>query len=115
MPRYHRNDSETLQDERLALQFLCANPAASAAQKLKSRLSSYKWRNADHSVVFEALTRLNFAATAAQLREQLPAQLTRLGFPDVNYEVFFEGQIPKESEIPALTETLRRGATSAPR
>jgi hypothetical protein len=109
------NATEIFEAEQLLLKFLCAHPAAATAQEIKSQLSSYKWRNPDHSVVFEALNRLNSARTATQLREQLPAQLTRLGFPDVNYEIYFEGKIPEERQIPALIETLRRAATSPPR
>jgi hypothetical protein len=104
------NATEILHTEQLILKFLCASPAAGTAQDLKSSLASYKWHTHDHSVVFEALQRLSSASTPAQLREQLPAQLTRMGFPDVNYEIFFEGEIPEVNELPALVKTLLRVA-----
>jgi hypothetical protein len=113
LPRYHRNASETLHDEQLALQFLCTNPGGAAAHKLKSRLSTYKWRSADHSVVYEALNHLSSASTAAQLREQLPAQLTRLGFPDIDYRIYLEGEISEGHKLPDLVKTLLRVARAS--
>jgi hypothetical protein len=113
LSRYHRNDRETLQDEQLVLQYLCTNPGAAAAHKLKSRLSTCQWRSADHSAVFEALQRLSSASTAAQLREQLPAQLTRLGFPDLDCEIYFEGEISEGHKLPDLVRTLLRVARAS--
>jgi hypothetical protein len=51
-------------------------------------LRAHRWQNPEHRVVFEALTLLP-GRQAADLREQLPAQATRMGFPDVNWDHYF--------------------------
>jgi hypothetical protein len=53
-----------------------------------------------HRVVFEALTALPGRQPSA-LREQLPAQATRMGFPDVNWQNYFAAP----ADAPAI-ETL---------
>ena len=114
MPDHPRNN-DTLNAEQSVLRFLCANLAAPAAQEARSALSGYSWRSTDHAVIFEALGRLTAARADSEFREQFPAHLTRMGFPDLSYEIYFEGKIPKESEIPELVDNLRRGANPTPR
>jgi hypothetical protein len=53
-----------------------------------SGLLSYCWHDTEHRVVFEALARLP-GRDAAELQRQLPAQATRMGFPDVRWETYF--------------------------
>jgi hypothetical protein len=53
-----------------------------------SGLRSYCWHDTEHCVVFEALARLP-GRDAVELRRQLPAQATRMGFPDVRWEIYF--------------------------
>lgn len=53
-----------------------------------AQLRAHRWQNPEHRVVFEALTLLP-GRSAADLREQLPAQATRMGFPDINWDTYF--------------------------
>jgi hypothetical protein len=53
-----------------------------------AKLRAHHWQNPDHRVVFEALTILPGRNTT-ELREQLPAHATRMGFPDVNWDHYF--------------------------
>ncbi|MFZ0583224.1 MAG: hypothetical protein WA690_13265 [Candidatus Acidiferrales bacterium] len=53
-----------------------------------SELLLHNWQDAEHRIVFEALARLP-GRDAAELRRQLPAQATRMGFPDVQWETYF--------------------------
>jgi hypothetical protein len=67
------------------------NPAAAFTAKraaILAKLRTYGWQDAEHRVVFEALTLLP-GRQAKELREQLPAQATRMGFPDVNWQKYF--------------------------
>jgi hypothetical protein len=66
------------------------DPAALAAKRatILADLRTHRWQDPEHRVVFEALTRLP-GREASELREQLPAQATRMGFPDVNWEKYF--------------------------
>ena len=53
-----------------------------------ANLRCHRWQDPEHRVVFEALTLLP-GRQATALREQLPAQATRMGFPDVNWQKYF--------------------------
>jgi hypothetical protein len=67
------------------------NPAAAFTAKraaILAKLRSHRWQDPEHRVVFEALTLLP-GRQAKELREQLPAQATRMGFPDVNWDRYF--------------------------
>jgi hypothetical protein len=51
-------------------------------------LRAHKWQHPEHRVIFDALTLLH-GRNGTELREQLPAQATRMGFPDVNWHEYF--------------------------
>ena len=75
------------------LRALCSNPSPrtdnlAARAIILAQLRSHGWQDSEHRVVFEALTALP-GLDATELREQLPAQATRMGFPDVNWENYF--------------------------
>jgi len=79
------------------LRALCSTPSpsnssapqiASARPAILAKLRAYRWQDPEHRVVFEALTLLP-GRNPAELREQLPAQATRMGFPDVNWDHYF--------------------------
>jgi hypothetical protein len=84
--------------ERRILRALCGLRARSAeireekdtaSQKsIFTGLRAHQWHDPEHRVVFEALTLLP-KRQANELREQLPAQATRMGFPDVNWDEYF--------------------------
>jgi hypothetical protein len=52
-------------------------------------LQGYSWRYYEHRVVFGALERVSTRGSLS-LREQLPAQAVRMGFPDVDWELYFD-------------------------
>jgi hypothetical protein len=56
-------------------------------------------------VVFEAIQRLS-SSDPKLLREQLPAQTTRMGFPDVNWENYFLPAGKAEVDFDALVRDL---------
>jgi len=62
------------------------NPTARTT--ILASLSTHHWQDPEHRVLFEALTRLP-ARSATELREHLPAQATRMGFPEVNWDAYF--------------------------
>jgi hypothetical protein len=91
------------------LRALCSNPSSrtdnSAARAIiLARLRPHRWQASEHSVVFEALTALP-GRDATELREQLPAQATRMGFPDVNWENYF-ASVAADSAIESLVAEL---------
>jgi hypothetical protein len=56
--------------------------------------------------VFESLARLASGLTPAELREQLPAQATRMGFPDMSWENYLGHSETSERDIHEMVEQL---------
>ena len=72
--------------ERRLLRFLCAREADAAARRsVARRLADYSWRDADHEILFEAISEL-LRDEPRQILSELPAAITRLGFPDISCE-----------------------------
>ena len=85
------SDSETTIELELAvLRALCtqADEAIAAREKLVDELKRYRWEHADHRVIYDALIKTS-AADTETLRRELPAAVTRMGFPDIRWERFF--------------------------
>ena len=93
--------------ERKVLRALCAaaNGAISTFDA-KVLLKKYAWRDPDNRVVFESLSGLSSGLTPAQLREQLPAQATRLGFPDVAWGNYLASENGDGGDVRRLIEQL---------
>jgi hypothetical protein len=81
----------TTELELAVLRLLCVLPGGDALRaKLADELKGYRWEHADHRVIYEALIETDIGDTET-LRRELPAAVTRMGFPDVNWERFFAG------------------------
>jgi hypothetical protein len=93
--------------ERSALRGLCGEHAGvMSASDAKTLLKKYVWQDPDNRVVFEALSGLSSSLTPAELREQLPAQATRLGFPDVPWENYLTPDEAGAKDVRSLIEQL---------
>lgn len=92
--------------ERDTLCALCIRASANARHETVMRdLSNHVWQDAEHRIVFEAIQRLS-SSDPRLLREQLPAQTTRMGFPDVNWENYFMPAGEVEGDFDALVREL---------
>jgi hypothetical protein len=92
--------------EREALCALCIRGSANARETTVMReLSSHVWQDAEHRVVFEAIQRLS-SSDPKLLREQLPAQATRMGFPDVSWDNYFTSQPGANLDFGSLVREL---------
>jgi hypothetical protein len=95
-----------LELERGTLRALCIRASVNARHETTMRdLSNHVWQDAEHRVVFEAIQRLS-SSDPKLLREQLPAQTTRMGFPDVNWENYFLPAGQAEDDFDALVRDL---------
>ena len=99
------------------LRALCSTPSAldspgthqaSSGATTLAKLGEHRWQHPEHRVVFEALTLLQ-GRNATELRGQLPAQATRMGFPDVDWDQYFAA-----STDDAAIETLVAELLAAP-
>lgn len=70
----------------MILTLLCGGSVTRQARDdVVRRLAGYEWNSAEHRVVYDAIRRIG-AEPAARLRERLPAETTRMGFPDVEWD-----------------------------
>lgn len=73
--------------ERSILRALCLGQAATT-EGVTHFLAVHAWQDQEHRVVFEAIQKLRVHHSES-LRERLPAQATRMGFPDVAWHTYF--------------------------
>lgn len=72
---------------------LCLLPGGDAVRtELANELKGYRWEHADHGAIYEALIKTHAADTETLWRE-LPAAVTRMGFPDIHWERFFAANV----------------------
>ncbi len=83
------------------LQNLCRDGLQSISPDDRTALAHHSWAAPDHEIVFQALSRLANIPAAA-LRHQLPAEATRMGFPDVAWEKYF---VSANECLPSRTTT----------
>jgi hypothetical protein len=99
--------------ERGVLRELChATLTRTNWQNILRELRGYVWQDVEHGLVYAAIRPLRSLNPNA-LREQLPAQTTRMGFPDIDWKTYFthEGENdPAHSagQIIRLIRMLRR-------
>jgi len=92
--------------EREVLRALCsANIDSAVWRRTMARLETYAWQEAEHKVVYEALRALRTSDAQAR-REQLPAQATRMGFPDVDWNDYLTDRGPANERLDQLVDTL---------
>jgi hypothetical protein len=105
---------ELLDLESRILRALCTDPLTSDSlgtrhsftrAAILAKLHSHRWQHPEHRVVFEALTLLE-GRQSTELRGQLPAQATRMGFPDVNWDEYFTESAENESAETLVAELL---------
>jgi hypothetical protein len=99
----HSDSSEsTIELEGKILRALCAARIDRAYwNRFIARLVEHPWRAPEHRIVFEALRAIR-SQDATIRREQLPAQATRMGFPDVDWENYFGADHSEPAEIEEL-------------
>jgi hypothetical protein len=101
------DDQSVVDSERQVLRALCQG-ALDTRSNLNT-LRSYRWCDSVHQAIFDFLISRP-AASAELIREQLPAHLTRRGFPDFDLS-WFRTEIPAEEDVEMLIQRLRARAT----
>jgi hypothetical protein len=100
---------EILVTEQVILRSLCQQPFAPAQRKEILRiLAGYTWQSGEHRILFEALHQSQIAS-AERLREQLPAILTRKGFPDVDFAGYFAAAATTAAQALCVARALVAG------
>jgi hypothetical protein len=89
LPRVSAESVTTTELELTLLRALSVLPRSDAPfTQLVDALKAHRWEHADHRVIYEALIETGIGDIET-LRRELPAAVTRMGFPDINCERFF--------------------------
>jgi hypothetical protein len=98
LPQQPEPDSR-VQIERRVLCALCQGTLeASMRDRALQELKNYSWREPVHRAIFRCLTQLP-AGDLKLLQSELPACLTRKGFPDVDWDSFFSPRSVTAQEV----------------
>lgn len=102
----HPIEHPYIEIEREVLRFLCQGiEVGKLDREVRAALRAYRWRQPLHQAIFQILCDLP-ADLPGLVREQLPARLTRQGFPDVEWESYFEPPGFAEDEVRGLVKRL---------
>jgi hypothetical protein len=92
-------------EQQILQRFCTEDLPESVTAAIKTKLDSYAWCDPDNRIVFEALCSLG-SLTPAVTASQLPAQATRMGFPDLNWERYLGQHRADPADIRDLIEEL---------
>src|SRR5271154_7129416 len=73
---------------------------------IPSQLVDYLCQDYDHRVVYEAVTAIR-SSVAETRRGELPAQATRMGFPDVDWKIYFKAEESPKLGIEDIIQELK--------
>jgi hypothetical protein len=95
--------------ELAVLRALCRTDRAGTLGRALRELESYRWSIPEYRVVYQALASAN-AASPGAWRDELPAQTTRMGFPEVEWKIYLgEKAGPPETNLLELLRELKCG------
>jgi hypothetical protein len=98
-------DAAISRTERLVLRALARGRVEGGEWlEIDRKLAGYLWREPDHAVIYEAIVRAR-SRDPEHWREQLAAQTTRMGFPDLDWESFL-GPPPMGAPEATLNELI---------
>ncbi|MEJ2010282.1 MAG: hypothetical protein P8Z30_19365 [Acidobacteriota bacterium] len=98
-----------MDSEKLAIRALCLGTSQGPVREaILPILRTYRWQAPLHQVIFDALASI-VSDDPATLRQLLPAKLTRLGFPDVEWEEFFTPLSLSRDETIAMVRRMVAG------
>jgi hypothetical protein len=92
--------AEVIGVEQRVLRALCqGTPDGSVRETSRMVLRGYRWRELMHQVIFDVVLSIP-SDTPEVIQSQLPARLTRRGFPDVDIDDLFKphGMSKKHAE-----------------
>ncbi len=89
------------------LQAICQGALwGESEEAARELLGPYKWQDPIHSLIFKLWLSLR-GASQETFREQLPAMLTRRGFPDVDLAPYFRSLEPSNKSLEDLVKDLK--------
>jgi hypothetical protein len=105
-PRTDSSRAAQAEAERRLLVALCQNVLDSSARdEVMRRFRNHRFAHADHEVLYRALAALP-RCEPAEVRAKLAQAVTRLGFPDIDFDALFDSPPPTPAELAALLKQL---------
>jgi len=96
--------------EKMALRLLCAGTSEGIVRDaIIPILRGYTWRSTLHHAIFDAIA-ASPSSDPELLRQFLPAKLTRMGFPDVEWDEIFSAPTLSRDEGIAIVRQMLAGA-----
>ena len=106
--------NKILELEHSILRALCNCAVTRVVWKSVEReLANHHWQTPDHRVVYQALRAIPDHDPRV-IRDQLPAQVTRMGFPDVEWSSYFEPARTPEADLEQLIGELGTALAERP-
>jgi hypothetical protein len=106
--------NRVLELEHSILRALCNRAVTKVVWDIVAReLDNHHWQAPDHRVVYEALRRIR-DHDPGFVRDQLPAQATRMGFPDVEWSSYFAPAPKPEADLEELIGELGTALADRP-
>jgi hypothetical protein len=97
---------EQIEAERKLLTALCQSTLdAHMRATILRRLQEHIFVEPDYDVIYRALAAMPEVGSA-DIRETLARAVTRLGFPDVDFDSLFNAALPSPAEVEGLLESL---------
>ena len=107
--------SDIPQLERSLLRGLCsADLSSSERNAILLRLAGHTWRDADHQVIYAVLRSAPKLHRVA-LRAYLISEVTRLGFPDVDFTGYFAPSTFLNTDVAKLAGSLLAAGSNTAR
>ena len=104
-----------LQLERALLNALCSSDLSTSERStILVRLAGHSWHDADHQMIYSVLRSAPKLDRLA-LRTYLAAEVTRLGFPDIDFTRYFAPSALSNTNVAKLAGSLLAADTSAER
>lgn len=90
------------------LQVICQGALLGETEEAAARelFGTYEWQDPIHSLIFKSWLLLRDTSQET-FREQLPAMLTRRGFPDVDLAPYFLSPEPTNKSLEDLVKDLK--------
>ena len=107
--------SQTISRLELAiLRALCGTNSGNRLADTLRELESHRWSHPEHRVVYQVLATAS-AISPREWHNELPAQATRMGFPDVEWKMYLgESTDPQQTNLSDLLRELKAETARRP-
>lgn len=100
---------QTANEDLQILRALCQTKHAGLRRRACEILANYEWVEGEHRVIFEVCAALDSFGVSIDL-PKVAAQMTRAGFPDVDFDALFDPLPMADAELAKRLNALEGNA-----